>query len=89
MLTLTILPVLFGLLGEGQEAASPQSVTGIEATTTLTSEEAPEMDGFSKGTRLLGLKVSRAFGMAETGSDFQHDLWVMQLHGGADSRRVS
>jgi hypothetical protein len=81
MLMLTILPVLFGLLGEEPEASSSELVTGIEATAT-TSEDAPERVGFSKGMRILEVKVSRAFGTSETGSDFQHDLWVMQFHGG-------
>jgi hypothetical protein len=39
-------------------------------------------NGFHKNDTSLEVKVSRAFGTKDTGSNFSHDLWLTQVQGG-------
>jgi hypothetical protein len=74
---LTMLPLLFTL-----GSAEPNGAPALEVP-LRSSASPPEMGkGFLKNDTSLEVKISRAFGTTDTGSNFSHDLWLTQVQGG-------
>ena len=79
MLTVSLLSLIAGLFGGGEPLQEPTEHG-------LTREWSPWRgeigEGFAKNARTVEVKLSRAFGLTDTGSDFTHNLWLAQVQGG-------
>jgi hypothetical protein len=74
---LTILPLLFSL-----GAVEPDAVPSLEVPLRTTERPTEIGHGYLSGEKSFEVKVSRAFGTTDTGSNFSHDLWLTQVLGG-------
>ena len=71
------LPVL--LLVVAQCSSDDVEVSSVLETSPDTIWESEIGAGFRKNVRSIEVKLSRAFGTTDTGSNVPHDLWLAQI----------
>lgn len=77
-----IVPSLVLFLLADNTAPTAASTLSPAPETAASVSEIQIGDGFRKHARSLEVKLTRAFGTTDTGSDVSHNLWLTQIQGG-------